>query len=59
LAGGRLIVASGDGAIRMFNPTDGALVGQVALPGGATSAPALAGGMMFVVSGNGQLQAFR
>jgi len=59
LAGGRLIVASGDGAIRMFNPTDGALVGQVALPGGAASAPALAGGMMYVVSGNGQLHAFR
>lgn len=59
LAGGRLVVASGDGSIRMFNPTDGALVGQVALPGGAASAPALAGGMMFVVSGNGQLQAFR
>jgi outer membrane protein assembly factor BamB len=59
LAGGRLIVASGDGLLRMFNPTNGALVGTVDLPGGAASAPALAGGMMFVVSGNGQLHAFR
>jgi outer membrane protein assembly factor BamB len=59
LAGGRLVVASGDGVIRMFNPTNGALVGSVDLPGGAASAPALAGGMMYVVSGNGQLHAFR
>lgn len=59
LAGGRLVVASGDGLIRMFNPTNGALVGTVELPGGAAAAPALAGGVMYVVSGNGQLQAFR
>ncbi|MGO4907783.1 PQQ-binding-like beta-propeller repeat protein [Pseudorhodobacter sp. W20_MBD10_FR17] len=59
LAGGRLIVASGDGLIRMFNPTDGGLDGTVQLSGGAASAPALAGGVMYVVSGNGQLQAFR
>lgn len=59
LAGGRLVVASGDGVIRMFNPTNGALVGTVDLPGGAAAAPALAGGVMYVVSGNGQLHAFR
>jgi outer membrane protein assembly factor BamB len=59
LAGGRLVVASGDGLIRMFNPTDGTLAGSVALPGGAASSPALAGGVLYVVSGNGQLQAFR
>lgn len=59
LAGGRLVVASGDGVIRMFNPTDGGLVGSVTLPGGAATAPALAGGMMYVVSRNGQLHAFR
>ena len=59
LAGGRLVVASGDGMIRMFNPTNGALVGTVDLPGGAAAPPALAGGVMYVVSGNGQLHAFR
>lgn len=59
LAGGRLVVASGDGMIRMFNPTDGVLVGSVEVPGGAASSPALAGGVMYVVSGNGQLHAFR
>lgn len=59
LAGGRLIVASGDGLLRQFSPTDGALVGTVEVPGGAASAPALAGGVLYVVSGNGQLHAFR
>lgn len=59
LAGGRLVVVSGDGLVRMFNPTNGALVGSVELPGGAAAAPALAGGALYVVSGNGQLHAFR
>jgi outer membrane protein assembly factor BamB len=59
LAGGRLVVASGDGTLRMFNPQDGALTGTVDLPGGAASLPALAGGVLYVVSGNGQLHAFR
>ncbi len=59
LASGRLIVASGDGTLRMFNPSNGALVGSVPIPVGAASAPALSGGALYVVSGNGQLLAFR
>ncbi|RUS60607.1 quinoprotein [Pseudorhodobacter sp. E13] len=59
LASGRLVVVSGDGVVRLFNPTNGALVGTADLPGGAASAPALAGGVLYVVSGNGQLHAFR
>jgi outer membrane protein assembly factor BamB len=59
LAGGRLVVVSGDGLIRMFNPVDGAVVGRADLPGGAAAAPAFAAGVMYVVSGNGQLHAFR
>ena len=59
LAGGRIVVASSDGTLRLFDPTDGSAQGQVDIPGGAASAPALAGGMLFVVSGNGQLHAFR
>lgn len=59
LAGGRLVVASGDGSLRLFNPEDGALTAMVDLPGGAASLPALAGGVLYVVSGNGQLHAFR
>ena len=59
LAGGRLVVASGDGLIRLFDPTDGTLVGTLDLPGGAAAQPALAGGTLYVVSGKGQLHAFR
>ena len=59
LAGGRLVVASGDGALRFFNPVDGASLGQVALPGGAAGMPALAGGALYVPNQNGQLLAFR
>lgn len=59
LAGGHLVVASSDGQLRMFSPTDGALVGGAEIPGGAASAPVLAGGMLLVMGGNGQIHAFR
>lgn len=59
LAGGRLMVMSGDGLIRLFDPATGTFLGQTPLPGGATSLPAFAGGTMYVVSANGQLHAFR
>nr|MCU0803120.1 PQQ-binding-like beta-propeller repeat protein [Paracoccaceae bacterium] len=59
LAGGRIVVASGDGILRLFSPTDGALLGTVDIPGGAATQPALAGGVLYVVSTAGQLLAFR
>lgn len=59
LAGGRLIVASGDGLIRQFDPASGALVGTLEVPGGAASNPVVAGGVLYVVSQRGQLLAFR
>ncbi len=59
LAGGRIVVASGDGLLRFFSPTDGSLVATAEIPGGAASQPALAGGLLYVVGGNGQLHAFR
>ena len=59
LAGGRLIVASDDGQLRSFNPTDGSALGSVDLPGGAASDAVVAGQTLYVVSGNGQLHAFR
>lgn len=59
LAGNRLIVASSDGQLRSFDPTTGALVSSVALPGGAASTPAIAGGVLYVVTKTGQLLAFR
>lgn len=59
LAGGRVIVASNDGLMRLFAPESGALVGQVEVPGGATTAPVVAGGTLYVVGAKGQLHAFR
>lgn len=59
LAGGRVAVVSSDGGIRLFNPTDGSMVGAGEIPGGAASPAALAAGMLFVVGTNGQLHAFR
>ena len=59
LAGGRLVVASGDGSLRLFDPASGAIVGQAEIPSGAASAPALVGGMLVVMGQDGQLHAFR
>ncbi|MBS0123153.1 PQQ-like beta-propeller repeat protein [Thetidibacter halocola] len=59
LAGGRLVVASSDGALRFFSPEDGSLTAEVAVPGGATTRPVVAGGVLYVVSTKGVLHAFR
>lgn len=59
LAGGRIYVASNDGALRGFDPKSGALVSEVEIPGGASSDPVVAGGVLYVVSSRGQLNAFR
>ncbi|GGH26519.1 Outer membrane protein assembly factor BamB, contains PQQ-like beta-propeller repeat [Cribrihabitans marinus] len=59
LAGGRIVVASSDGLLRFFDPTGGALVGTVEVPGGATTQPVVAGGTLYVVSTEGELHAFR
>ena len=59
LAGGKLIVASNDGLIRKFEPSSGALIGTGEIPGGATTNPVFAGGVMYLVSTRGELYAFR
>ena len=59
LAGGRVMVVSSDGLLRAFDPTDGSLTHSTQIPGGAASQPAVAGGVLYVVGGNGQLHAFR
>jgi outer membrane protein assembly factor BamB len=59
LAGGRLVVVGSDGQMRLFDPTNGALVSGADIPGGAASSVAMAGGVLYVVGGNGQLHAFR
>lgn len=59
LAGGQLLVASGDGAMRVFDAASGALTGSIALPGGAATAPIVVNGVVYVVSRKGKLIAFR
>ncbi|MEM9754540.1 MAG: PQQ-binding-like beta-propeller repeat protein [Pseudomonadota bacterium] len=59
LAGGQLIVASGDGAIRFFDPESGAETGQLALRGGAAANPIVIDDTLYVVSEGGRLHAFR
>lgn len=59
VAGGRVIIASGDGQLRSFDPASGALVSTAEIPGGATSAPVVAGRTLYVVSKTGQLLAYR
>ncbi|WP_432449771.1 PQQ-binding-like beta-propeller repeat protein [Aliiroseovarius marinus] len=59
LAGGKLWVASSDGVMRGFNPVDGTLIGQAALPGGAATRPIVVSGTAYVVSRDGKLLALR
>ncbi len=59
LAGGRLWVASSDGLLRAFAPVNGASLGAVTLPGGAAAPPAIARGVMYVVTRDGRLHAFQ
>ena len=59
LAGGRLIVASSDGLIRQFDPTSGAALASLDIPGGAATNPVVAGQTLYIVSKTGQLHAFR
>ncbi|MEP1767758.1 MAG: PQQ-binding-like beta-propeller repeat protein [Sulfitobacter sp.] len=59
IAGGRVIIASGDGILRSYNPTNGALVSTVEIPDGATTAPIVAGRTLYVVTTSGRLLAYR
>jgi len=59
LAGGRLIVAGSDGVIRSFNPIDGSLLNTVEIAGGATTNPVIVGGVLYLVSSQGKLHAYR
>ena len=59
MAGGKLRVASSDGLLRSFDPASGRLISTAEIPGGASSNPVVAGGVLYVVGGKGQLHAFR
>ena len=59
LAGGRLIVASDDGVLREFDPVAGELIRETDLGNGLARNPVVAGGVLYLVTQNGQLHAFR
>ncbi len=59
IAGGQLIVASNDAMLRFYDPVSGKLRNTLAMPGGATTNPVVAGRTLYIVSSNGQLHAFR
>ena len=43
----------------MFNPIDGSLIDDVRVPSGATSNPVIADNVLYFVSRDGDLHAFR
>ena len=59
VAGGQLVIASNDGFLRFVAPEDGSLIASVPVPDGATTAPVVADGTLYVVSTEGELHAFR
>ena len=59
LAGGQLVLASGDGLLQFFDPKDGSLSHSVAIKDGATTEPVVAGQTLYVVTRAGQLAAYR
>lgn len=59
LAGDRLIVPSDDRLIRSFDPQSGQLLSTVELPRGASAEPVVAGGVLYIVTDDGVLRAFR
>ena len=59
LAGGRLLLASGDGLLRQFDPETGAERSAMRLGSGATANPIVADGILYVLCKDGKLRAYR
>ena len=59
LANGNIIVPSSDGVIRIFDAESGALETTLDIPSGASGAPAIANGALYVISNAGVLHAYR
>ena len=59
LAGGRLWVASSDGALRGFDPATGAPAARIPIPGGGASRPIAFGDALYVMGRDGTLNAYR
>ncbi|MEM1274087.1 MAG: PQQ-binding-like beta-propeller repeat protein [Pseudomonadota bacterium] len=59
LTNGALLMASGDGQIRFFDPVNGRQTGSVGIRGGAAANPIVMGDTLYVISGAGRLHAYR
>ena len=59
LAGGRLLLASGDGLLRQFDPETDAERSAIRLGSGATANPIVADGILYVLCRDGKLRAYR
>lgn len=58
-AGGRLLLVSDLGRLVSIDPTNGGVVAEFDLPGGATNAPVVANGTVYVLTDDAELVAYR
>lgn len=59
LAGGRLILVSGDGRMAQVNPNDGSITSMTEISGGTRLPPVVANGMLYVMDDSGRITAYR
>lgn len=59
LAGGRLIIGSDDGRLRQYDPGSGRLVAAFDTAGPIVRNPVVAGGVLYIVTADGLLHAYR
>ena len=59
LAGNRLWVASNDSRLRSFDPSTGAEMSSINIGAAAAANPIVVGNTLYIVTGNGQIHAFR
>ena len=55
----KIILISSDKKLRVFSPVDGSVMNELEVPGGATSNPVIANNVLYFVSRDGDLHAFR
>ena len=58
MANGQIIVASGDGLIRFFDPVTAELVKRIPIPNGAATPPIIVNNVLYIISTDGTLFAF-
>ncbi len=59
IAGEKIILTSSDEKLRIYSPVDGSVINELVVPGGATSNPVIANNVLYFVSRDGDLHAFR